>query len=199
MNPYFPDIKKLLNISLIQRYLTGRILRFIEEQRIARLLSSMGDFSMKEAVVAFKRELGYTLHDRVRLRMMKVLIDLLCECGHVEKKDGCYLWNEGKSADVVLSDEDCRVAKECFKGQVDFFESCISHADTFLRGDQPLYSFDSGDTRVWEDFLGNSEFNFARSVLAKLMLSKRGRMSTFSICVTGRASIYFRYRNNAQP
>lgn len=168
------DMKTVLGLSLVQKYLTGRLLRFIEDQGVARVLSSLGKFSMEEAMAALQRDLGYTPQDRVRRRMVSVLVDLLCECGHVEKAKGYYIWNEGKESDAGLTDEEYKTVKEFFKGQVDFFGRCIAYADAFLRGESPLYCFNSPDTRAWEDFLGNAEFSFARSVLANVMLSGKG-------------------------
>ena len=169
-----PDIKTLLGRSLVQKYLTGLMLRFADEHGITDLLSSLSRFSAEEAAAELQHELGYALRGGVRLRMIKVLMDLLCECSLIEKRQGFYIWKGVGESDAGLPEEECRMAKEFFKGQVDFFEGCIAYADEFLKGGPPLYSFDSKATKVWEEFLGNSEFDFARSVLANVMLSGKG-------------------------
>jgi len=50
-------------------------------------------FVFEDVVDAFQQRLGYQLVDRTRRRMVKVIIDLLCECGCLKNKDGLYLWN----------------------------------------------------------------------------------------------------------
>jgi SAM-dependent methyltransferase len=167
-------MKALLSLSLVHRYLTGRLLRFVDEQGISGLLASMGSFTLKDAASVLQRELGYVLNDKVRARMVKVLIDFMYECGHAAKEDGRYCWNGGNGAVDSLSTDENAIAIEVFKGQVGFFERCLLHADAFLRGGSPLYSFDSEATHIWEEFLGNAEFNFARSLLAQVMLSGKG-------------------------
>ena len=171
MNP--SNIKSVLSHSLAQKFLIERFMQFIDEKGISDLLLSMRRFTMEEAVGAFQQQLGYKLQDRTRRRMVKVIIDLLYECEYVEKKDGIYLWVEGRDLETKLSVDGYKIAKDTFKGQVDFFERCIMYADKFLSGSPPLYSFDSNSTEIWEEFLGNTEFTFARSVLISLLFSGR--------------------------
>lgn len=173
MNVDSPNIKSLLSQSLTQMFLTDRLIRFIDEEGISKLLQSMRRFTIEEAIEAFRQKLGYKLQDRVRLRMAKAIIDLLHECEYLEKNNEFYLWIEGKSIETKLSTDEFKVAKDTFKGQVDFFEKCIIYADKFLNGNPPLYSFDSNSTEIWEEFLGNTEFRFARSVLINLLFSGR--------------------------
>ena len=170
----YSDVKALLSLSLVHRYLTSRLLRFADEQGISRLFASMDSFTLEDAASVLQKDCGYVLNDKVRARMVKVLIDFLCECGHAVKENGRYFWNGRTGAVDSLSADENAIAKEIFKGQVDFFERCLLHAGTFLRGGLPLYSFDSEAAQIWEEFLGNAEFNFARSVLAQVMLSGKG-------------------------
>ena len=149
-------------------------MRFADEQGIISLFASLCSFTLEDAISVLQKDRGYVLNDKVRSRMVKVLIDFLCECGHVTKEYGHYCWNGGNGAVDSLSADENAIATQVFKGQVDFFERCLLHAGTFLRGGSPLYSFDSEATHIWEDFLGNAEFNFARSVLAQVMLSGKG-------------------------
>jgi len=164
-------MKTLLGRYAVHKYLTGRFLSFIEDRGIPRLLAPLRGFTFEDVASILERELGYALNDRVRIRMVKVLIDFLRECGSVIEEEDRYLWNNGCFVRDGLSADESEVAKEFFRGQVDFFEHCLLHADEFLRGGLPLYSFDNEAAQIWEDFLGNTEFNFARSVLAKVMLS----------------------------
>ncbi len=170
-----PYLKSLLGQFFVQKFLTKRLLHSTDEQGIASLFLSLSHFTIKEAVEKLQQEFGYKLEDRVRLRMVKILVDLLCECGFLEKKEGFYLWNEGNKLETGLSQDEIGIACDIFKGQVNFFEECIAYADAFLRGNPPLYSFDSNTVYVWEEFLGNAEFSFARSVLVNLLLSERSK------------------------
>jgi len=177
MDKGFQNIKTFLGLSLAQKYLTERLLRFIREQDIPRIFAAMGSFLPEDAIYAMERDLGYILKDRVRSRMACVLIDFLCECGHIEKNGGRYFWKGSNDTKVVLSAEEIGMAREFHKGQLDFFERCIGHAAAYLRGGMPLYAFDSDSTHIWEEFLGNAEFNFARLILAKVMLAGRDEKS----------------------
>ncbi|MBI5409834.1 MAG: class I SAM-dependent methyltransferase [Nitrospirae bacterium] len=177
------DIRELLNRSLIQRFLTERLMSFINESGIAGLLESRPRFMMEEAVASLQHKLGYTINDRIRLRMIKVIVDLLCESGCLMNDNGSYLWNKGKGPDASLSHDECLTVKETVTGQVEFFEQCMAYADKFLRGGPPLFGFDSASTLVWEKFLGNSEFSFARSVLVNLLLSGRNEnLQVLDLC-----------------
>jgi len=164
------DIKTLLGLHPVHKYLTGRLLAFGEDRDIPRMFSSMGRFSMDDALSILQRELGYRLDDGIRARMIKVLIDFFCECDISVKDGNHYLCNDGCTI-PGRPPADVTVSEKFFRGQVDFFERCLLHADTFLSGGQPLLSFDNDAAQIWEDFLGNAEFGFARSVLANVMLS----------------------------
>ncbi|MGO9614600.1 MAG: class I SAM-dependent methyltransferase [Dissulfurispiraceae bacterium] len=174
MDNNLSDIKTVLGLSLVHKYLTDRLLRFVDEQGISRLFASMDSFTLDAAIRVLQKDCGYVLHDKVRLRMVKVLIDFLCECGYADKENSRYFWKGGNSGGGRLSTEESAMANEYFRGQIDFFERCILHAVTFLRDGLPLFGFDNEATHIWEHFLGNAEFNFARSVLAKVMLSGKG-------------------------
>ena len=178
-----PHLKSFLGQFFVHKILTKRLLYFIDEQGIAGLFSSLKRFTIKEAVETLQHEFGYKLEDRIRLRMVTVLIDLLYECSYVEKKEGFYVWNEGNKLETGLSKDEIEIACNMFKGQVNFFEECVAYADAFLRGNPPLYSFDSNAVNVWEEFLGNAEFSFARSVLINLLLSERSKnMHVLDLC-----------------
>lgn len=123
MNVDSPNIKSLLSQSLSQMFLTDRLIRFIDEEGISKLLQSMRRFTIEEAIEAFRQKLGYKLQDRVRLRMAKAIIDLLHECEYLEKNNEFYLWIEGKSIETKLSTDEFKVTKDTFKGQVDFLKS----------------------------------------------------------------------------
>jgi SAM-dependent methyltransferase len=166
----YSDIKTLLSLSLVHKYLTSSLLRFVDEQGISAVMASLKDFTLEDALSSLKENCGFSLSDKVRARMIKVLVDFLCECRRLQKNGGRYSWRNGDDK-YGLTLEESSMAEKFFTGQIDFFEQCIQHAGRFMRGDSPLYGFDKEAAHIWEKFLGNPEFNFARSVLAQLMLS----------------------------
>lgn len=97
------DIKSLLRQSLVQRFLISRFLRFTYEQGIPGLLSSLRHFTLEKAADAFCNELGYIIQDRTRFRMVKVLMDILNECGVIHAENGVYSWAGDKGIKPLLS------------------------------------------------------------------------------------------------
>lgn len=163
------DIRILLSKSLVQRYITGRFLIFLEEKGILNLFKALQSFDMDKALEALQQKLGYNPLHRTRKRMIQIIIDFLCECGYLEKKGEYYSWDERDVLESSISDDEKEAIGNVFKGQVNFFERCLLHADDFLKGSPPLYDFDSDSLYVWEEFLGDAEFKFARSVLINLL------------------------------
>jgi len=183
MNTNSLNIKPILRQFLVQRFLTERLMRVTDEEGISELLASMRRFDMEDAVEALQRNLGYKLQDRIRLRMFKALIDLLCECEHTKDCGGWYVWDKGKDSDIRMEKGEYEIVRNTFGGQASFFEECISYAGTFLRGGPPLYSFDRNSTDIWEKFLGNAEFIFARSILTKLLIPwKNSNCTILDLC-----------------
>jgi len=161
----------LLGRSLAHKYAADSLLSFADEKGILGSLSSLGSFTLKDAAAALRRECGYALDEGVRARMLKVLIDFLCECGLAAHDNGCCVWRDGCGNGRLASAGEMTQAAELFRGQVDFFDRCLAYADVFLRGGDRLFGFDAESAQIWENFLGNAEFNFGRSVLAQLMFS----------------------------
>jgi ubiquinone/menaquinone biosynthesis C-methylase UbiE len=183
MNTDSLNVKPILRQFLVQRFLTERFIRFTDEEGILTVLASMERFDMEKAVESFHRNLGYNLRGRIRLRMFRVLIDLLCECEYVKDYGGWYMWNAGKDLDISLKENEYEIVKNTFAGQTNFFEECIYYASTFLRGGPPLYSFDRNSTDIWEKFLKNAEFTFARSILTRLLIpSKDSNCAILDLC-----------------
>lgn len=169
----FAKVREFLSDSLPQRYLTGRLLRFAEEKEITRSLAAMGRFSITDVENLLQRKIGYRGGERVRLRMIRTLLDLLVECGYARREGALFVWNDHAVSFVPLTDTEADAVRAMFRGQVEFFERCIAHAEDFLSGGPPLCGFDTASLQLWEEFLGNDEFRFARSVLAKLLLVEK--------------------------
>ncbi|RJQ51666.1 MAG: class I SAM-dependent methyltransferase [Nitrospiraceae bacterium] len=183
MNADMQDIKSLLGQSLTHRYLTERFLQFIDKHHIQGVLSSLSRITEEDAVELFQQRLGYVLNDRTRLRMVTVLMDFLCECECLKKEGKFYVLNDRKDPDLKLSGDESGMVREMFKGQAGFFDRCVAYADKFLRGSSPLFSFDGSTTLIWEAFLGNAEFSFARGVLINLLFSGRtGNARVLDLC-----------------
>lgn len=177
------DIKLLLRQFLVQRFLTERLIRFANEEGIPELLASMQRFDMEKALETFQRKLGYELQDKTRIRMLKALVDLLYECEYIKRTDGWYWWDAGKNRDISLRKGEYEIVKSKFKGLAFFFEECIRYASTFLRGGPPLFGFDSNSAFIWEEFLGNAELGFARSILINLLFSwKDNNHTVLALC-----------------
>ncbi len=183
MNLHPTEIKLLLSQSLTQKFITERLFRFLDDVGIRKILSFMNRFSMDEVIGALQQKLGYKLQDRTRLRMVKAIIDLLYECEYLEKQEGCYLWKGNNWLEERLQKHELEIVKYSFEGQIDFFEKCISYANKFLRGNSTFYNFDNSSIYVWEDFLGNAEFTYGRSVLINLLFSdKSNGLKVLDLC-----------------
>jgi SAM-dependent methyltransferase len=165
----YSDIRILLSKSLVQRYITKRFLSFLEEEGILNLFKALHSFDMDKALEALQQKLGYNPFHRTRKRMIHIIVDFLCECGYLDKKGKYYSWDEKGVLENSVSDDEKEAIKNVFKGQVNFFERCLLHARDFLKGGLPLYDFDSDSLSVWEEFLDDAEFKFARSVLINLL------------------------------
>jgi len=166
------DIKSLLSDCLIQKVLSERFLTFVSQEGIFEIFKTIHSFKIEQAMEAFEKKLGYNLQDKKRYRMAMIIIVFLCECGYMSKKDDLYTWNGNKDLERLPKDYR-KKAEIAFKGQIDFFEKCMTYANGFLKEKSPLYKFDIDSTQNWEEFLGNAEFRFAREVLLKLLFSER--------------------------
>lgn len=173
MHQTVQDSRQLLEQLLPQRYVTGRIIDFLHEEGVFALLVPGDGNTLEEILDLLKHRLGFEMNDRTRLRMIRIIIDLLCECGFMNKKGDRYVCDGMLNGITGLSAGDIETLEANFSGQINFFEGCIDYAGKFLRGAPPLYGFDDNSLHVWEDFLGNMEFEFARSLLLKSLLAKK--------------------------
>ncbi len=177
------NIKLLLGRFPTQRFLTEGVIKFAHDEGIIELISSMQCFIIEEILTEIRQKLGYKLQDRTRLRMAKVILDLLKECGYIKSVNGYYRWNGDSTDKMKLHSGERKEIRTIFKGQVKFFEECINYAAKFLRGSPPLYNFHNNSASIWEDFLGNVEFEFARSFLMKILfLEKSHKCKALVLC-----------------
>lgn len=185
MNYNFPDTRLLLSQFLVQRYQTEMLLKFAQEEGILRLLESIDTFHINEAIEALQNKLNYQLQDRLRRRMIHTLIYLLQECGYLSLENTRYQWHMIENAAPKLKDEEYKIIEVSFKGVVGFFEECIKYSGDFLRGATPRFNFNAEFTSIWESFLGNAEFNFARSILIELLMFEKKENSNILVLCFG--------------
>jgi SAM-dependent methyltransferase len=165
-------LRPLLGRLLPQRFLTERLLRLLSGSGITDLLSSSREVSLETVKVLFDQKLGFDTSDHARTRMIQIIMDFLCECGLMERRAETYCWKETAGDIGELSNEELEEVRSFFGGQVMFFEKCIDYAREFLSGGPPLFRFDRESLHMWGSFLGNSEFEMARSLLVKLLSSR---------------------------
>ncbi|MFQ5900278.1 MAG: methyltransferase domain-containing protein [Thermodesulfobacteriota bacterium] len=150
----------------VPKLLGKKVLRFVEEEGILRLITGLGTFSLDELCRGTEEYLGYTLKDPVRKRMVFSLLNILVETGYIKRTENRYCSTNGGRVDTPGFDiEDVERLKGFFDGETFFYSSCIQYTGNFLKGDPPLYSFDPKYGDVWETFLGNYEFSVARNIL----------------------------------
>ncbi|MBI5047548.1 MAG: methyltransferase domain-containing protein [Deltaproteobacteria bacterium] len=182
----FENIKTGIDILrqfLVPKMFTVKLLEFAESEGILSVMRETGNspvrtfgggsdnlWTREEFYSAVHRRLGYETGNAVRKRMLAILLDFLEECGHIsQKKPGIYTYNADAKTTSPLSSEDMEVMREIFGDQSMFFDKCIEYAGDFLKGKNYLFGFNKGMEDVWNRFLGNYEFSFARDVLLKLM------------------------------
>ncbi|KPK02387.1 MAG: hypothetical protein AMK71_02455 [Nitrospira bacterium SG8_35_4] len=165
------ELKPLLGRLLPQRFLTSRLLRFLCDSGVLDLLSSSREVTLETAKSLFGQKLGFDTTGHVRARMIQIIMDFLCECGFMERQAETYCWIQTADDIGGLSNEEYDQISSFFGGQIMFFEKCIDYACEFLTGGPPLFRFDRKSLHVWASFLGNAEFEMARSLLVKLLSS----------------------------
>lgn len=148
------------------------LLSFVVREGVLGGGRSLSVFGVDELCEALQREPGYDFSRGNRRRMIRLLIDLLVECGWLETARPGNRWScrrdgiprpGGNPADTGEGD-----------GQVDFFRHCLRLIPAYLRGEEAPIAFDAENMRVWEAFLGCDEFQACRSVLLDRIASTAG-------------------------
>jgi len=157
----------------VERQLTGKLLSFVLTTGVEPLLARQGAFSEDEALELLRTRLGFVLDDPVRVRMIRVLLDFLADCGYLREEPGGRLsWDP--SATPPPGCESGERSSDDPGGLLGFFGRCLDHAPAFLRGQPPLFDFGEACTSAWEGLLGNGDFALARAYLARLVLPRNG-------------------------
>ena len=161
----------------IRRGMPGRrmlpeLLALVVREGVLERSRALSVFGVDELCETLHRESGYDFSRGNRRRMIRLLIDLLVECGWMEPERSGDRWScrrdrtpppGGNPADDGKCD-----------GQVAFFRRCLGLIPRYLRGEEAPIAFDAENIRVWEDFLGCDEFQACRSVLLDRMASTAG-------------------------
>ena len=165
------DLRQLFGQSLAQRHITKSILEFSAEEGIVDILASRRKFRFADIREVLSERLGYDLAGGIRVRMMRIILDLLAECGFADNDRGTYTWKGIDGSITALTKNSLQQATGIFNGQTGFFDRCIAYAGEFLRGSEHLFRFNEESVPVWEAFLGNAEFELARRLLIKMLIS----------------------------
>lgn len=157
----------------VQRLLTDRLMAFVDRAGIAGALRGQRAGTTRQVIGRLGADLGFRLDDPVRARMVGVLLDLLEDCGVIAAlPDGARGWSADAAWPWRATSADVEADADALNGQVEFFGQCLDYVGRFLAGAPPLFDFNGGSIRAWERLLGNREFAFARSVVARLMLPR---------------------------
>ena len=151
------------------RRLLPELLSFVVREGVWERCRALSVFGFDEFCGALRREPGYDLSRGNRRRMIRLLIDLLVECGWLEPARSGDRWSCRRDG-TPLAGEDPADTSEG-DGQIDFFRRCLRLVPGYLRGEEAPIAFDAENLRVWEEFLGCGEFQACRSILLDRMAS----------------------------
>jgi len=160
-----------LRLQVVPKVLTGMLLSFIENEGMCDLLKRPVAFSFEEFSAAAQRALHYELKDTVKIRMMKVGLDFLTECGYLARLENSKFLFTPERMDKAAYRLDDREGdlKKAFSGEFDFFQACLDEAPGFLRGTKAPVGFSPAYEQLWDGFLDNIEFATMRRLLLSLM------------------------------
>ena len=148
------------------------LLSLVIQEGLLERFRALSVFSFDELCGALHREPGYDFSRGNRRRMIRLLIDLLVECGWLEPARSGDRWSCRRDGTPQPGEYPADTGEG--DGQVDFFRRCLRLVPGYLRGEEAPIAFDAENVRVWEDFLGCDEFQACRSVLLARMASIAG-------------------------
>jgi len=175
-----PAKYRALRLGWPGRLLLPDILAFAVREGIVDRILAFPSFGLERLCDALVRELGYDLARGNRRRMIRLLVDLLAECGWLERAGNGASW-AFRLAEVppVASP----AADEGAGGEIRFFRRCLSSVPESLRGHEPPIGFDADNIGAWEEFLGCDEFQACRAALLDMMPCSNGSsMRLLDLC-----------------
>jgi SAM-dependent methyltransferase len=148
------------------------LLSLVIREGLLERFRALSVFGFDELCGALHRDPGYDFSRGNRRRMIRLLVDLLVECGWLETARSGDRWSCRRDGTLRPGEVSADAGEA--DGQVDFFRRCLRLAPGYLRGEEAPIAFDSENVRVWEEFLGCDEFQACRSVLLARMASRAG-------------------------
>lgn len=180
MDVVLPPQYRALRLGWAGRLLLPDVLALAVREGIVDRIQAFPSFGVDALCDALVRELGYDLARGNRRRMIRLLVDLLTECGWLERAGDGATWAFRLAGvpRVALSAGD-----EGVDGEIRFFRRCLASVPDYLRGHEPPIGFDAENIGAWEDFLGCEEFQACRTALLDMMPSVNGSsMRLLDLC-----------------
>ncbi len=171
MSP-MPEPLRGIRPGMAGRRMLPELLSFVVREGVLERFRALSVFGFDELCRALHRDPGYDISRGNRRRMLRLLIDLLVECGWLEPARSGDRWSCRR--DGTPGPGEYRADTGEGDGQVKFFRRCLRFVPGYLRGEESPIDFDSENVRVWEDFLGCDEFQACRSILLDRMASTAG-------------------------
>jgi SAM-dependent methyltransferase len=153
------------------RAVLPEILHLAEREGILDRMQRISPFTFEELCLVLRKDLGYAIPAGNRRRMIRVLLDLLSECGWVRQERETWQWT-GRGGAPGLSREEGGpdpTGRAEDDGQYLFFRKCLETVPSYLRGGAPSVVFDRGNAGTWEQFLACPEFHTCRTLLLHLL------------------------------
>jgi len=151
------------------RRILPELLSLVVREGVMERARALSVFGVDELCEALHRELGYDFSRGNRRRMIRLLVDLLVECGWLEVARSGDRWSCRRDVTPLPGKPPADTGEG--DGQVDFLRRCLRIVPGYLRGEESPIAFDAENLRVWEEFLGCEEFQACRSVLLDRMAS----------------------------
>lgn len=163
------------------RRMLPELLSLVVREGVMERARALSVFGVDELCEALHRELGYDVSRGNRRRMIRLLVDLLAECGWLEAARSGNRWSCRRVGAHVPGEPPAEAGTG--DGQVDFLRRCLRAVPGYLRGEESPIAFDTENMHLWEEFLGCDEFQACRSVLLDRMASLAGAsLSLLDLC-----------------
>lgn len=171
INPV-PEHLRGIRRGMAGRRMLPELLSLTVREGVLERSRALPVFGVDDLCERLHRDAGYVFSHGNRRRMIRLLIDLLVECGWLEPDRSGDRWSCRRDGSPATDESPEDPGKP--DGQVAFFRRCLGLIPRYLRGEEAPIAFDSENTRVWEEFLGCEEFQACRSVLLDRMASAAG-------------------------
>ncbi len=180
MDVVLPEKYGALRLGWVGRLLLPDILSLAVREGIVDRIQAFRSFGIEDLCDALVGDLGYDLARGNRRRMIRLLLDVLTECGWLEKAKAGSTWAFRLAAVPRIASP---AEEEGADGEIRFFRRCLALAPDYLRGDEPPIGFDADNICAWEEFLGCDEFQACRAALLDMMTSGNGSaMRLLDLC-----------------